>query len=317
MPSGTRGAESYSSSLLDSDISYAASINATAASLLPQNRDIEFYITYAGFNLRDAVRKNDPTPLQFQNLPADCRIFYTKETVYNFENLWNYVIDAMWRNPSLCIAGSATPFEASTASNSPAAPPAELSERSLDTPTPVSSIESRDAKPEDYEYEDEEDFNEDETSDLTPRQLSTTTCPICANARETCAKVPSCSASGRQTFTLQCRTKCAGFPADCGLYAYCSSTRRGVAGVCQLNKDVSGARGCAPSRTRNNQAQVTAAARGVGTGPYDYPTSGRRGRGGSATGGIPTRGRGGGPPAGGAGGGGVGGMVNFGFGRTA
>ncbi|KAL8932771.1 MAG: hypothetical protein Q9216_006686, partial [Gyalolechia sp. 2 TL-2023] len=239
MPSGSRGAESYSSFLLDSDISFAASINSTAASLLPQNRDIEFYITYAGFNLRDAVRKNDPTPLQFQNFPADCRIFYTKETVYNLENLWKYVIDAMWRNPALCIAGSATPFEASTASNSPAVPPpAKLSERSTpDSPTTpiISTIVDRH---DDLEEEDDDDdeviFDPDDL--LLPRQLSTTTCPICSNQRETCAKVPLCS-QGRQVVTLQCRPKCAGFPADCGLYAFCTSSARGVAGFCQLNRD--------------------------------------------------------------------------------
>ncbi|KAL8825601.1 MAG: hypothetical protein Q9170_007732 [Blastenia crenularia] len=214
IPSGSRGAEAYSSFALDDDISFAASINSTATSFLPQNRDIEFYITYAGFNLRDAVRKNNPTPLQFQNSPADCRIFYTKETVYNFENLWNYVIDAMWRNPSLCVAGSATPFEASTASNSPPAPPAQLSERSLDT---TSDIEPRN--------DDEDEF------DLEERQLG---CPVCPNARQTCTKVPSCDRSGRQVLTPACRTVCGGFPGECGLYGHCTfpSTggRRGAYG---------------------------------------------------------------------------------------
>ncbi|KAL8992292.1 MAG: hypothetical protein Q9169_007213 [Polycauliona sp. 2 TL-2023] len=131
VPAGTRGAEVYSSFALDLDIDFASTINTTTAALLPQDRNIEFYIIYAGFNIRDGIRKNNPTPLQFQDLPADCRIFYTVPTVYNFENLWNYVIDAMWRNPSLCIAGSATPFAPSTASNSPAAAPANLSERSI------------------------------------------------------------------------------------------------------------------------------------------------------------------------------------------
>ncbi|KAL8709816.1 MAG: hypothetical protein Q9225_007391, partial [Loekoesia sp. 1 TL-2023] len=246
IPAGSRGAEAYSSFALDNDISFAASVNSTAASLLPQNRDIEFYITYAGFNLRDAVRKNDPTPLQFQNFPADCRIFYTKETVYNFENLWNYVIDAMWRNPSLCIAGSATPFESSTASNSPAAPPAQLSERFFpDDSSSSTTIHTRDP----------DDFDESE-SDLEERQLpsSSNNCPICSNARETCTKVPSCS-KGRQILTPACRLKCAGFPGDCGQQAHCSSTRRGVAGVCQLNSDITGARGCRPSNTRQQNPQ--------------------------------------------------------------
>ncbi|KAL8665065.1 MAG: hypothetical protein Q9168_007786, partial [Polycauliona sp. 1 TL-2023] len=197
VPAGSRGAEAYSAYALDLDIDFAGTLNTTAAALLPQDRAIDFYITYAGFNIRDAVRKNDPTPLQFQDLPADCRIFYTVATVYNFENLWNYVIDAMWRNPSLCIAGSAAPFAPSTASNSPAAAPAKLSERSA------------------------EDELEEDISPLEPRQRSSSTpqCTVCPTQSEGCKQLAYCERGQRRTFS-QCRRKCTKNP-DCGRGGFC------------------------------------------------------------------------------------------------
>ena len=107
---GSKGAESYDAFSLDNDIETASSFNSSVKSQLPQNRDdVDFIYTYAGFNLKDAIRKGEDTPLQFVYEPADCRIFYTQNTVYNYINLWNYVIDAVYRNPSLCIGGSARP----------------------------------------------------------------------------------------------------------------------------------------------------------------------------------------------------------------
>ena len=107
---GSKGAESYDGFSLDNDIDTAGDFNSSVKGLLPQGRDdVDFIYTYAGFNLKDAIRKGEETPLQFVYEPADCRIFYTHNTVYNYINLWNYVIDAVYRNPSLCIAGSAKP----------------------------------------------------------------------------------------------------------------------------------------------------------------------------------------------------------------
>ncbi|KAL8905274.1 MAG: hypothetical protein Q9207_002745 [Kuettlingeria erythrocarpa] len=110
--------------------------------------------------------RTTPPHYEFQDLPADCRIFYTVATVYNFENLWNYVIDAMWRNPSLCMAGSATPFAPSTASNSPASAPAKLSERSTE----------------------KEDISLLEARAFSPPSISE--CTVCSSARETCSEYP-------------------------------------------------------------------------------------------------------------------------------
>ncbi|KAL8961909.1 MAG: hypothetical protein Q9183_005237, partial [Haloplaca sp. 2 TL-2023] len=233
IPAGTRGAEPYSAFALDLDISFAASINATAAASLPTNRSIDFYITYAGFNLRDAVRKNDATPLQFQNEPADCRIFYTAPTVYNFENLWNYVIDAMWRNPSLCIAGSASRFEPSTASNSPAAPPPQLSERSPkpiipNIPPSTTTVEER--------------------AVIDPG--SSTVCPRCDTLRERCADVPVCRPGSGQTFIKKCLRKCSGFLNECPRDFFCAPPGRPVRGVCQPMQAAREARGCRGTGTR-------------------------------------------------------------------
>lgn len=105
IPGGSRGAEAYSLFDLDDEIAVARAMNSSVDKLLP-NRDFDFYVTYGAINIKDAVREGSSTPLQFTYEAADCRIFYTPRTVYNYLNLWNYVVDAMWRNPSLCIVDS-------------------------------------------------------------------------------------------------------------------------------------------------------------------------------------------------------------------
>ena len=104
-PSGTRGALSYTSYNLDQDMRFAESINATTAGLLP-DRFQNIWLTYAGVNLRDAIRKGQDVPLQFAYEAADCRIFYTPQTFYNYTNLWKYAANAIWTNQSLCVQGS-------------------------------------------------------------------------------------------------------------------------------------------------------------------------------------------------------------------
>lgn len=103
---GTRGAQSYTSVDIDEDIDVAEILNTSVADVLP-DRSVGNYISFAEFNIKDAIRSGENFPLQFAYEAATCRIFYTQHTVYNFLNLWNYVVDAVWRNPSLCIDGSA------------------------------------------------------------------------------------------------------------------------------------------------------------------------------------------------------------------
>jgi len=105
-PSGTRGAAAYDATSLDSDYDLASALNSTAAALLPQRHNNDFYFDYAGFTIRDQVRRHENVPLQFIYEAADCRIFFTPETVYNFTNLWRYATEAVWKNPSLCVKDS-------------------------------------------------------------------------------------------------------------------------------------------------------------------------------------------------------------------
>lgn len=104
-PSGSRGAQAYSFENLDTDIEFAKESNATAGNFLPERQEDVFF-TSAFFNLRDQVRKGESTPLQFVYEAANCRIFYTKDTVYNFGKLWRYAANAIWTNPELCVQGS-------------------------------------------------------------------------------------------------------------------------------------------------------------------------------------------------------------------
>lgn len=45
-------------------------------------------------------------PLQFVYEAANCRIFYTPQTIFNYTNLWMYAADATWKKPELCVQGS-------------------------------------------------------------------------------------------------------------------------------------------------------------------------------------------------------------------
>ncbi|MCJ1381039.1 hypothetical protein MMC17_004148 [Xylographa soralifera] len=105
-PAGTRGAQVYSTYDLDTDIAVAESyLNTSIAGVLP-SRSLDFYITQANFNLRDQIRQGEYFPLQFAYQAADCRIFYTPQTFYSSQDLWQYAVDAVYSNPSLCVQGS-------------------------------------------------------------------------------------------------------------------------------------------------------------------------------------------------------------------
>ncbi|KAH7327405.1 hypothetical protein BKA65DRAFT_66958 [Rhexocercosporidium sp. MPI-PUGE-AT-0058] len=125
----TRGVRSYGiDSQLDSDIAETQAIrdfNSQPADFLPdRSTALEVEITYATLNLRDQVRKGEEIPLQFQYDAADCRIFFTPDTVINFSNLWKYAADAMWTKPELCVKDS-TGY-ANTDATSTKLPPADL-----------------------------------------------------------------------------------------------------------------------------------------------------------------------------------------------
>ena len=117
-PSGTRGAAYYTSDSLDANMNYTTLLNLTASTYLP---DVVkgVYISRLSLNLRDQVRKDETIPVQFLYEPADCRIFYTMETVYNYTKLWKYAADAIWTQPDLCVPGPAGPARSNTTNSSP------------------------------------------------------------------------------------------------------------------------------------------------------------------------------------------------------
>ncbi|KAI3329982.1 hypothetical protein F4824DRAFT_354112 [Ustulina deusta] len=106
--SGSRGAREYGIDVLDENINFVQLIlNSSEANFLPNRTEAnDVYITYASVNLRDQIRRNETTPLQFSYVPADCRIYFTPQTVYNYTNLWTYAADAIWNNTKLCVPGS-------------------------------------------------------------------------------------------------------------------------------------------------------------------------------------------------------------------
>jgi hypothetical protein len=113
-PSGNRGAALQSTDVLDANIDFAQRIYQSANftdeeifEVLPnRTQALDVYVTYASVNLRDQVRKDETIPLQFEYQAADCRIWYTPQTIYNYTALWQYAADAVWSSKSLCVSGS-------------------------------------------------------------------------------------------------------------------------------------------------------------------------------------------------------------------
>ena len=110
---GNRGAVLFSADELDEHLSQLSllDVNDTVLATLPERQDDEYrdsgvFTTILGVNLRDQVRPNDTTPLQFKYEAADCRIFYTLDNVYNMSRLWRDAVTASFDNPSLCVEGS-------------------------------------------------------------------------------------------------------------------------------------------------------------------------------------------------------------------
>lgn len=98
-----RGAAIAPLDSLDGNINFAASLSADP--VLP-NRTEDTWVRSAGVNLRDQLRPNDSVPAQFKYQPADCRIYYTPASFYNFTNLWLDAANAAWTDPARCVPGS-------------------------------------------------------------------------------------------------------------------------------------------------------------------------------------------------------------------
>lgn len=115
-PSGTRGAEFYSTDDLDADFQVTTAINATAGALLPSRAE-DIAISYMGINIKDQIPQGQDTPLQFHYLAADCRIFFTPQTFWNFTNIWKYAAAAVYTNPEYCVTNSTGYGYASSSNN--------------------------------------------------------------------------------------------------------------------------------------------------------------------------------------------------------
>lgn len=228
---GNRGAQAYSSVALDADIDVAEFLNASVADVLP-DRNAGNYINYAGFNLKDQIRPGELFPLQFSFEPATCRIFYTVHTVYNYLNLWNYVIDAIWRNPSLCIAGSANGTSTADPTNStgPTVNQKKVTEeQNINLPNLI--LNGLSSGPQ---------FNPKAKRAATPPPPPTTasltlhdklsdglinvpSCKACDTRNNfVCAPVPSCDALGNLMSVSQCQKGCSKLTASvCGATQHC------------------------------------------------------------------------------------------------
>ena len=238
--SGSRGAQTYYNVDLDADTEVAQILNSSIT-LTPQDSgDIDFYINYAQFNLKDSIRQGEDFPLQFGYEAADCRIFYTTWTAYNFENLWNYVIDAFFRNPELCINGAAneTSPVAGTDETGPSPKPTEIP-----TPTQPGGVADLILKGIQHAKRDLTAFTHGqrtETAALSPRSgpntdlhhLSTfvddgtlrtaDSCSACTKNGFMCTNVPFCTASLVLQSQRQCVRSCSKNAKNiCGAGATC------------------------------------------------------------------------------------------------
>ncbi|KAH8732999.1 peptidase S41 family protein [Phaeosphaeriaceae sp. PMI808] len=119
--SGSRGAITYSASNLDDDMSYARSLDSSTHVSIPEIRDSGMYTKALGFNMRDQIRKDETSPLQFKYEAADCRIYYTHKNLYNMTQLWYDAATATFIDPSKCVDGSRN--FSTTNNTSPISPP--------------------------------------------------------------------------------------------------------------------------------------------------------------------------------------------------
>ncbi|KAF7540203.1 hypothetical protein G7054_g1546 [Neopestalotiopsis clavispora] len=111
--SGSRGARWYDTAALDVNIDFVQQLlarnpnDSSDLTFLPNRTEaLDVFVVEATVNLRDQIRPGGTTPLQFLYDAADCRIFFTPQTVANMSALWHFAAEAAWSNDSLCVAGS-------------------------------------------------------------------------------------------------------------------------------------------------------------------------------------------------------------------
>jgi len=91
---------------LTDDFTFASFVSDTANATLPDRSDSGIFYDWITFNLRDQIREKENDPLQFKYIPANCRLYYKLNNVYNMPQLWHDVAKANWNDQSLCVPGS-------------------------------------------------------------------------------------------------------------------------------------------------------------------------------------------------------------------
>jgi hypothetical protein len=221
--SGSRGASIYYTDELDADIQFAQEIledsifdSSLSPSFLPnRTTELTVQVSYASINLRDQVRENETVPLQFAYEAADCRIFYTIQTFYNYTALWQYAADAIWTNPALCVVGStgfaSAPGAASNLDGPPNAPSATVTADDI-----VGHLTANDTSQIPYLT-----HNADGIEDAAPvskanpvkQCKSNADCVTLGKTHHFCAVVPLCDANLNPTVTTGlCLKKCSNGP---------------------------------------------------------------------------------------------------------
>lgn len=106
--SGNRGAAAYTSNRIDYDIDNLKTLigDEAAFNSIPSRNDTGIFTNYALFNLRDQMRPEDLTPLQFRYEASDCRLYYAPKNVYNMSQLWRDAATATWDDTTLCVPDS-------------------------------------------------------------------------------------------------------------------------------------------------------------------------------------------------------------------
>jgi len=272
---GTRGAQSYTSVDIDQDIEVAEILNTSVTNVVP-DRSVGNYINFAGFNIKDAIRPGENFPLQFAYEAATCRIFYTQHTVYNYLNLWNYVVDAVWRNPSLCIDGSANGTTIlPTNTTGPTKNQKAITEANdqdianliltglASSPQPSSKAQKRDTPSPTTPHDALSSYHL--SNHISDGKINIGDCAACSSRPGfICAPVPTCVQGAKRTQKM-CARACQRGGAPCGSSENCFFGSG--PGFCFSNREALQFANC-KTPTSNIQAQTTKA---VGDGNFQLP----------------------------------------------
>ncbi|CAG8959328.1 hypothetical protein HYFRA_00013098 [Hymenoscyphus fraxineus] len=211
--SGTRGAAVYTIDTLDAHTELALFLlnlrNDSDADFLPNRTEQRgFSINSASVNLRDQVRKDETIPLQFAYEAADCRIWYTPQTFYNYTALWRYAADSIWGNKNLCVSGSKGYAAAGTNKTDFVGPASSSTTGTVTVKDIVSHLTTDGTAKIPYLNDGLDDLppNQQNTGSNPPIPCQVSTdCP--KNTRLVCAEVLSCD-NGTWKQQKQCVSNC-------------------------------------------------------------------------------------------------------------